>query len=147
MFNQACNHGRGRLGVVPPSIFLCPPKFCCAQKNLFQTRNKNKNLAHINMYFALAKLKTWLQDWFRRFRNSTIRAPGAWAPRAVFESACSDDRASLPRWNKLNDVHQSKLAIFSNVTSSFRNHTIKKPPVQNIVMLSWKSWKISNVFL
>jgi len=36
---QARRHG-GIRGQLPPNFFV-PPKFCCAQKNLFQTYDKN----------------------------------------------------------------------------------------------------------
>jgi len=35
----------------PPNIF-CAPKFYCAQKNLFQIYDKNKNLCPLKMYVA-----------------------------------------------------------------------------------------------
>ena len=46
----------GHSGQLPPNI-LCPAKFCCAQKNLFQTHDKNQNLSPIKMYFPLITLK------------------------------------------------------------------------------------------
>ena len=42
-------------GAVTPKYFLCLPKFCCAQKNLFQTYDKNLNLSPLKMYFAPTK--------------------------------------------------------------------------------------------
>jgi len=47
-----------------PQIFFVPPKFCCAQKELFQTYDKNKNLSPIKIYFASPSVKTWLRAWF-----------------------------------------------------------------------------------
>ena len=41
--SQARSHG-GHSGAVPPEFLLCPPKFCCAQKNLFWTYSKLKIL-------------------------------------------------------------------------------------------------------
>ena len=32
---------RGAFGGSYPQIFVVPPKFCCVQKNLFQTYDKN----------------------------------------------------------------------------------------------------------
>jgi len=43
---------RGHSGQCPQSFFVLP-KFCCAEKNLFQTYNENKNAAHLKMYFPL----------------------------------------------------------------------------------------------
>ena len=40
---QTRRHG-GTFGGSFPQIFFVPPKFCCAQKNLFSTYDKNKNL-------------------------------------------------------------------------------------------------------
>jgi len=36
----------------PPHFFV-QPKFCCAQKNLFQIYNINKNLAPLKIHFDL----------------------------------------------------------------------------------------------
>jgi len=47
----------GHFGAVLPKSFLYLPKFCCAQKNLFQTYDKNKNLSLLKMYFAPQTLK------------------------------------------------------------------------------------------
>ena len=41
---QARRHG-GAFGGNYPQIFFVPPKFCCVQKNLFQTYDKNYNLS------------------------------------------------------------------------------------------------------
>jgi len=45
------------------TISFCAPKFCCAQKNLFQTYDKNKNLFLLKTYFP-PYLETWLRAWF-----------------------------------------------------------------------------------
>jgi len=37
---QTRRHG-GIRWQLPPNLFFVPPKFCCAQKNLFQTYDKN----------------------------------------------------------------------------------------------------------
>ena len=47
---QAPRHG-GTFGGSYLQIFLCLPKYCCAQKNLFQTYDKNKNISPLKMYF------------------------------------------------------------------------------------------------
>jgi len=49
----------GGIGGCAPKI-LSHPKFCCAQKNMFQTFNKNKNLPPKNV-FCSPNLKTWLR--------------------------------------------------------------------------------------
>ena len=46
---QARRHG-GHLGAVTPKSFLWSCKFCCAQKNLFQTHDKKKNLLPKNVF-------------------------------------------------------------------------------------------------
>jgi len=43
-------------GAVPPQIF-CVPQICCAQKNLFWTYNKNKNLAPLKCILTLQTIK------------------------------------------------------------------------------------------
>jgi len=47
---------RGAFGGVIPKSF-CPPEFCCAQKNLFWTYEKHKNLPPIKMQFPSQTLK------------------------------------------------------------------------------------------
>jgi len=42
---QARSHGGGAFRGSASQMFLCPPKFCCYQNNLFSTYNKHKNLA------------------------------------------------------------------------------------------------------
>jgi len=37
------------------------PKFCCAQKKLFETNKKSKDLSPLKMYFAPPNSKTWVQ--------------------------------------------------------------------------------------
>jgi len=52
---------RRAFGGTSPKFLLCPPKFFCSQKNLFQKYNKNKIRAPLKMYFAPPNLKTWLR--------------------------------------------------------------------------------------
>jgi len=47
---QTRRHGDHSVAVTPKSF--CAPKFCSAQKNLFQTYDKNKNPSPIKIYFA-----------------------------------------------------------------------------------------------
>ena len=48
---QARRHG-GHSGAVTLNLFCALPKFCCAQRNLFQTHDKNKNIYFLKMYFG-----------------------------------------------------------------------------------------------
>ena len=41
--SQAHRHG-GHSGQLPPNLFV-PHKFCCVQKNMFQTYDKNKHIS------------------------------------------------------------------------------------------------------
>jgi len=43
---------RGAFGAVATPMLFVSPKFCSAQKNLFQSYDKNFNLSPIKMYFA-----------------------------------------------------------------------------------------------
>jgi len=47
----------GNSEAVTLKSFLCLIKFCCAQKNLFQTCDKNRNLSPLKMCFSPKKLK------------------------------------------------------------------------------------------
>ena len=47
----------GTLGGSYPPNFFMPPKFCCAQKNVFETYDENKNLSPIQMYLSPQTLK------------------------------------------------------------------------------------------
>jgi len=52
IWNQARSHGEGIQGQCLPQ-FLSPLKFHCAQKNLFETYNKNKKLSPPKNAFGL----------------------------------------------------------------------------------------------
>jgi len=47
---QAGRHGVGNSGTIAHNSF-CASKFCSAQKNFFQTYDKNKNLSPVKIYF------------------------------------------------------------------------------------------------
>ena len=60
---QTRSPGGRHSGAVPPIFLLCHPKFCCAQKNLFQTYSKSKNLAPLKMHCAPPNLEIWPRAW------------------------------------------------------------------------------------
>jgi len=65
IFGRARGHG-GSFGRSTSPIFLCPPtsKLCCAQKNLFWTYNKNKNISSLKRIFPPPSI-TWLRACLR----------------------------------------------------------------------------------